>query len=438
MVHSRQRLRRAAGLALMLAIVLAAWSPTLRALAGLPDRIRLTAEDAGRFDLHLPPGATLTADRPGVLAVNGTDPGLAATHLDAGQPLALQSLAPGEASLEVRLFGILPLRRLSVEVVAPLRLIPGGHSIGVLLRSRGVLVVGYAAVRDGSGQAQQPGRAAGIEPGDAILSIGGEPVTGEEQAGTLIQRLGEQGGALGVEVRRRGHMAVHQVTPVKDGSGRWRLGLYIRDGAAGVGTLTFFDPATRRYGALGHVIAEGHTGQAIDVREGQIVAASIASIDKGQPGVPGEKVGVFVDSDRSLGSIERNTRVGIFGNMRQVLTNPFFPQPIPVGLSAMVYEGPAEIITVTRGQKLERYQIRILRVVRSPQPDGKNLVIKITDPRLLSETRGIVQGMSGSPIIQDGHLVGAVTHVFVNDPTRGYGVLLEQMLAEAGLITPAA
>lgn len=434
----RQGLRRAAGLALMLVITALACSPTLRALANVPGRIRLTAEDVGRFDLHLPPGATAVASRPGVLAVDGADPGLAAAHLAAGQPFSLSSLAVGEAALELRLFGLLPLRRVAVEVVAPLRLVPGGHSIGVLLRSRGVLVVGYATVRDAEGQVRQPGRAAGIEPGDAIVSIAGQAVTSEEQVGELIQRLAEAGGSLSVEVRRRGHLAVHQISPVRDSVGRWRLGLYIRDGAAGVGTLTFFDPATRRYGALGHVIAEAHTGQAIDVREGQIVAASIASIDKGQPGAPGEKVGVFVDNERSLGSIDRNTRFGIFGNMRQGVENPFFPQPIPVGLSAMVYEGPAEIITVTRGQRLERYQIRILRVVHAAQPDGKNLVIKITDPRLLSETRGIVQGMSGSPIIQDGRLIGAVTHVFVNDPSRGYGVLMEQMLTEAGLLTPAA
>lgn len=422
----------------MAMIILWAASPQLRTLASLPDHIRLVSGDEERFNLHLPLAAIVSADKTGVLALDDQDLGAGGARVAPLHPFSLRSLASGHADLTLRLFGLIPLRHIAVDVVRPLRLVPGGHSIGVVLRSKGVVVVGFASVRDETGRTLQPGREAGLELGDSILRIGGHVVQSEEHASKLVQQLSEQGRPLDVELLRKGQTLRRSLQPVKDkASGQWRIGLYIRDGAAGVGTLTFYDPVSKRYGALGHVIADNQTGQPIVVRDGHIVSASISGIDKGQPGVPGEKVGVL-DEQRAMGNIELNGRFGIFGVMRHTPKNPFYSEPIPVGMASQVQDGDAEIITVTRGNTLDRFKIRILRVVRTPQADGKSLVIKIVDQRLLHQTRGIVQGMSGSPIIQGGRLVGAVTHVFVNDPTRGYGVLIEQMLGEAGLLEPAA
>jgi len=225
------------------------------------------------------------------------------------------------------------------------------------------------------------------------------------------------------------------VTPVQDGeSGRWRVGLYIRDGASGVGTLTFYHPASRKFGALGHVIAENETKKPFEFAEGLITAADVVRIQKGKRASPGEKITKQLESGPRLGIIEKNSRFGIFGRLSGAVRNPLYPEPIPVAMASQVKEGPAEMLTVVDGQKIERFQIEIVRLMRQPTAEGKNMIVQVTDPRLLSETGGIVQGMSGSPIIQDGRLVGAVTHVFVNDPTRGYGVLIEWMLQEAGIL----
>jgi stage IV sporulation protein B len=207
----------------------------------------------------------------------------------------------------------------------------------------------------------------------------------------------------------------------------------MRDNAAGVGTLTFYEPVSGKYGALGHVIADSETAQPIEVRDGHIVRTSITAIHKGRRSIPGEKVGGPEEPDNWLGSIEKNSRFGIFGSMNRPLRNPYYREAIPVAMSSQVKEGPAEILTVLKGERLERFSVEIQRVMATPTADGKNMIVKVTDQRLLSVTGGIVQGMSGSPILQNGRMVGAVTHVFVNDPTRGYGVSIEWMLQEAGV-----
>jgi len=172
----------------------------------------------------------------------------------------------------------------------------------------------------------------------------------------------------------------------------------------------------------------------VDNREkGRIVKADIQGIKPGKKGEPGEKIGIF-NGDELRGNIEINSHFGIFGRLNKPLDNPYYKNGIPIALSNQIKEGPAEIITVISGDKLEKFDIRILRVLPQHQPTGKGLVIQITDPRLLKATGGIIQGMSGSPIIQEGKLVGAVTHVFVNDPTKGYGCLAEWMLLEAGIV----
>ncbi|MGE5702682.1 MAG: SpoIVB peptidase, partial [Clostridia bacterium] len=213
----------------------------------------------------------------------------------------------------------------------------------------------------------------------------------------------------------------------------YRMGLYIRDSAAGVGTLTFYEPKSGAYGALGHVISDVDTGQAIVVGDGQIVQASVTSIEKGESGNPGEKFARFYNESVVLGNITKNTPFGIFGKMKESPKRSYYQEAIPVALAEQVQEGPAKILTVVDGQRVEEFDIEIVNVVKQHFPATKGMIIRVTDKRLLDKTGGIVQGMSGSPIIQNGKLVGAVTHVFVNDPTSGYGCFIEWMLQDAGL-----
>ena len=438
-MSTREKRRKVAGLCLVALILTLCATPQFRAFVSMPDHVRLPQGQVQDFAFQLPFHVTVRSNRSGALALNGRLLGSDGLGARLAAPLSVAALQTGETSLDLRLFGLIPLRRMTVDVVPPLKVIPGGHSIGVLLRSQGVMVVGYAAIRDPAGTLQHPGKEGGIEVGDTILRIGGKEVFSQEQVSRLFEEAGKNGGITEVTVKRKGAVMTRTVRPVKDKeSGRWRVGLYIRDGAAGVGTLTFYDPSSGRYGALGHVIADAETSQPIDVRDGHIVASQVTSIQKGRRGAPGEKIGTFKDEDNWLGSIEKNSRFGIFGNMHQPVANPLFPEPLPVAMASQVKEGPAEIVTVVEGQKLERFQIEIMRLMRQPTAEGKNMIVKITDPRLLARTGGIVQGMSGSPILQDGKVVGAVTHVFVNDPTRGYGALIEFMLQEAGVLSPPA
>jgi stage IV sporulation protein B len=436
-MSTREKRRKVAGLCLVALILALCGTPQFRTYVNLPDRVRLPQGQVQDFVFRMPFHVTVRADRAGALALNGNQLGVGGLGARLAAPISVTALQMGETSLDMRLFGLLPMRRMTVDVVPPVKVIPGGHSIGVLLRSQGVIVVGYAGIRNADGALLQPGKDGGIELGDTILRIGGREVVSQEQAGRLFEEAARTNGSTELTVKRKGKLLTRTIRPVKDSeTGRWRVGLYIRDGAAGVGTLTFYDPASGRYGALGHVIADGETSQPIDVRDGHIVASQVTAIQKGRKGVPGEKIGSFIDEDNWLGSIEKNSRFGIFGSMHEQVSNPLFPEPLPVAMASQVKEGPAEIVTVVDGQKLEKFQIEIVRLMRQPTAEGKNMIVKITDPRLLAKTGGIVQGMSGSPILQDGKVVGAVTHVFVNDPTRGYGALIEFMLQEAGVISP--
>ena len=210
------------------------------------------------------------------------------------------------------------------------------------------------------------------------------------------------------------------------GQGRPLIGLWVRDGATGIGTLTFSDPAGRRFGALGHQIVDGN-GRPFRFATGSVVEAFISGVRPGRPGVPGEKIGIFLNEDRRLGTIERNTPLGIFGRLEKV---PDGWQVLPVALENEVRPGPARLLTVIRGQQPEAFDVYIERVWPRGQASDKGVVVRVTDERLLATTGGIVQGMSGSPIVQDGKLAGVVTHVFVNDPTRGYGLFAEWMVRE--------
>lgn len=330
-----------------------------------------------------------------------------------------------------KLFGIFPLKSGEVQVMSPMKLIPGGQSIGVTLQTKGVMVVGQAPVVDKNGKNSFPAKEAGIQVGDILLKIENQEVKTDQEVSNAIDSAGKQKGTVTVTFKHQDQVIEKVVQPIFCGeTGRYRMGLFVRDEAAGVGTLSFLDPVSKLYGALGHVITDADTNQKIEVYNGKIIASTIYAIEKGKRGHPGEKIGSFVPNSAFSGTIEKNTMTGIFGKMNGQLENPYFKEAIPVGWESEVKVGPAKIYTVIQGEKIEEFDVNIDRVMHN-RTDSKNMIVRVTDPRLLEVTGGIIQGMSGSPIVQDGKLIGAVTHVFVNDSQRGYGVFIQNMLNDS-------
>lgn len=314
-----------------------------------------------------------------------------------------------------------------------IKLIPGGQSIGVQLETVGVLVVGHHSIQGKEG-ALSPGQDAKVLIGDMIVEINGKPIKDMSEIKPLVNAAGKQNEALKIKLKRGNETLDTSLQPVQDERDQqYKIGLYIRDSAAGIGTMTFHDPVSKRYGALGHVISDMDTKKPIELMKGRIVRSSVVHIEKGNQGTPGEKQARFSADRNVIGSIVKNTPHGIFGVLESKITNDKYDEPLPITRSDEVKEGPAKILTVVADEKVEEFDIEIVSSTPQEKPDIKGMVIKITDPRLLEQTGGIVQGMSGSPIIQDGKIVGAVTHVFVNDPTSGYGVHIEWMLNDAGI-----
>jgi len=350
----------------------------------------------------------------------------------------------GSGRIQLRLFGLFPLRSVEVNVVPQLSVVPGGQAIGVLLSSQGLVIAQTTPVVDAEGTVRYPAREAGLLAGDILVEVGGQQVRSAEQVQEIVDGLARRGEPVPVVVLREGARVRRTVQPVpvtvQQGGVPmtvYRLGLRLERPAAGVGTLTFYEPTQLRFAGLGHMITDGFNNR-VEVSDGRIVEATIQGIQQGARGFPGEKIGVFDASRGEMGVIEKNTPYGIYGVLHEPPRHGYIDYPVPVALAHEVKPGDAVMLTVVDGQAVEAYRLRILQVLPHRRHDGRGLVIQVTDERLLEATRGIIQGMSGSPILQNGKLVGAVTHVFVNDPTRGYGILAEWMAYEAGILQEAA
>ncbi|MBU8907742.1 SpoIVB peptidase [Desertibacillus haloalkaliphilus] len=350
-----------------------------------------------------------------------------------GEAVTVMGQQQGDADVTVEMGGF-PVKNVDVDVLPEIKVIPGGQSIGVKLNTVGVLVVGHHLVQTDEGE-KSPGELAEIEVGDMITKINGEPIEKMSQVASYVQDAGEKGKELEMEINREQETLTKKLKPLKaKGEDSYRMGLYIRDSAAGVGTLTFYDPESKKYGALGHVISDIDTKKPITVNDGQIIRSSVKSIEKGANGDPGEKLANFSKERQVLGTITKNSPFGIFGELTtDEVRNNVQDQEMPIALASQVKEGPAKILTVVEGEEVKEFDVEVVSSVPQKFPATKGMVIKVTDSKLLEATGGIVQGMSGSPIIQDGKVIGAVTHVFVNDPTSGYGAHIQWMLQEAGI-----
>ena len=299
-------------------------------------------------------------------------------------------------------------------------LIPVGQAVGIQLDIEGVLVSGVTDVETEQGVVS-PARNGGIRMGDIILAVEGTAVHSAQDFAERIAALGGEEAEL--TVKRDGKTQQVAVCPAKTVDGAVRLGLLLRDGIAGVGTVTYIDPETGQFGALGHGVNDVESGVLLPMEDGDLCRAQVVDVRAGRSGEPGELAGCF-DAGDVIGEIRENTSCGIFGRMNERFLCS--GQPIPVAEDEQVRPGHATILSCVSGQTVQSYDVEI-SPVGIGTGDGRDLMVRVTDPELLATTGGIVQGMSGSPIIQNGKLVGAVTHVLVNDPTRGYGIYIGNM-----------
>ncbi|MGD6847342.1 SpoIVB peptidase [Rossellomorea aquimaris] len=413
-------LRKCIGGILLVSLCLIGFYKPVQQFINTPNSVRVMEGD----QVALPKAASVTT-------MGSSDNQHVQLKEEEGQ-LSIQGSSVGKDEVVFELAG-LPIKKVDVEVLKDFKVIPGGQSIGVKLNTVGVLVVGHHLVETDAGK-MSPGEKAGIQVGDMITEINGTKIEELADVAPFVQKAGEESRSLDVVIKREQKTVKTQLLPLKEkGEKNYKLGLYIRDSAAGIGTMTFFDPKSKKYGALGHVISDMDTKKPIVVENGEIVHSEVTSIQKGTDGKPGEKLARFSSDRNVIGNITRNSPFGIFGELNQSIDNDLMDKPMPIALSHQVKEGPAQILTVVDGKDVEMYDIEIVSTIPQKYPATKGMVLKVTDPKLLDKTGGIVQGMSGSPIIQNGKVIGAVTHVFVNDPTSGYGVHIEWMLSEAGI-----
>lgn len=290
----------------------------------------------------------------------------------------------------------------------------GGQSVGILLQTKGASVVGYAPVESKDGGSLSSGKEAGIKVGDFITAVNDQPVSTDDEIAEIIDKCGKSEQNVVLDVERNGSSLKLNVAPIySDETDTYRIGLYIRDNTAGVGTMTFYEPQSGVFGALGHKI-ENLSDKTVDTAEiGTLLSADIQEIKKSTTGVPGEKIGFFAENGIE-GTINANSHLGIFGTTASTVSNAVYPAKLPIAKVEEVKRGPAKILTVLSGNKIGEYDIEIKKLMPLAEESGQGMVIQITDQELLKKTGGIIQGMSGSPIIQNGKLVGAVTHVCVN------------------------
>lgn len=368
---------------------------------------------------YIEPGGTLTL--------------AAMPFLQAGEPSRGSTAAvsgsseTGSANQTLRLFGMLPVKTVRTVASATRTVTVSGAPFGVKMFADGALVVAFSDQLTALGT-ENPAKEAGLRLGDVIVSAAGQAIHGNEELSMAITSA--EGDPIEVVFSRDGVQHTCTLTPVRDrDSGVWRAGVWVRDSSAGIGTLTFVDTEYGTFAGLGHAVSDSDTGADFPLLSGEIVPVTIIGVQKGAAGAPGELQGEFSGA-AALGTVSANDATGVYGTLQ----NPAAAvtgQVMPVAEIQQVAPGPAQILTTIDGTAPQWYDVTIERVNMTAGDPNRNLLIRVTDDRLLSVTGGIVQGMSGSPVVQNGTLVGAVTHVLVNDPTRGYGIFAATMLERA-------
>ena len=406
----KEEMRRGTGIVLAALAFAANYSPWMRAAMRLPDTLVLSSGQTHVVQTGFPMRAEVSDGA--VQVVASSDERLGEVGV------SVSGVEDGEARVTFSLLGLIPVHETKVSVIGERTLIPGGQAVGVAMKTQGVLVVA------------QPGREKnGLRVGDVILTVGGEEIKSAAQLSERVNALASDSVTLGV--LRGGREVTVEASAPADADGSRRLGIWVRDSTAGVGTLSYIDPNSGAYGALGHAIVDADTGGVLAVQDGAIMRAQIVGVARGESGKAGELKGNFLKDNDQIGTLERNGVYGIYGQLDVQMDDLLYPEGLPVGSRSAVHTGAASIIATVDQDGPREYAIEITRCFEQDEPSQKGMILRVTDPALLARTGGIVQGMSGSPILQDGRIVGAVTHVYLSDATQGYGMYIEWMLRQS-------
>ena len=374
----------------------------------IPNIIRIQAGTSQRIDLKVPASGVLNVDSDKVIALN--------------QPVTIVAgESPDTCQMELRLFGVLPLKSIDIEVIENTRLIPVGQPIGIYMKTQGVLVIDTGTFEGPQGQEQSPS-VYKLQAGDYVMAMDGVAVTGKRQIKEYVEN--GNGRDIVLQVSRNEKIIQVRISPMQDQNGVYKIGTWLRDSAQGIGTMTFLDEELH-FGALGHGINDTDTGELLQLGSGLLYHTEIVAIRKGERGTPGELTGIIEYQPEQVSVV--NTEEGIYGVASQAFADSITTQALPVGLKQDVKEGDAQILCNIDGQA-RYYDVKITRLMPNAENLNRQIALTVTDEELLRLTGGIVQGMSGAPIIQDGRIIGAVTHVLVNDSTSGYGIFIENML----------
>ena len=388
--------------------------------SSIPSVIHVRAESEESLELRIPArGEIVNVSRQG----NSNIPNGAVT-IDLSRPLTLKTGNTDDLQMQVKLFGILPFKQVGIRVIEDRELIPVGVPIGIYVKTEGVLVVGTGEFASQGAGKVSPAKNI-LKSGDYVIKLNSTEVTGKDD---LIMRIENCGGEEQLlTIRRDAETYDVKIKPEKDRTGKYKIGVWVRDNAQGVGTMTYIDD-NGNFGALGHGINDVDTSTLMEMNDGTLYQTEIISIRKGAAGQPGEMTGMIVYSDdRILGDITSNSTRGIFGKCNQKALALGTEDALPIGLKQEIEKGPAQILCTVDGTT-RYYDIEITELHLDHDNVNRGIELRVTDPELLSVTGGIVQGMSGAPIIQKEKFVGAVTHVLVQDSTRGYGIFIENML----------
>ena len=399
----------------------------------IPSELTLLQGQEYQYNFKSPFLVCIKPDKVGVVKVNNGDLNKDGKYLTLFNPLLIKSQKDGTVSLDITIFGFIPLRTMKVAIVPNNKIAVSGNAIGVKLKINGVLIIGISDVDTDIGDKELPVRQSGIKIGDIITEINSKRIdTIDELVKTITESNGKK---INIKFRHGEQFKEVEVSPVKSiQDNKYHIGLWVRESTAGIGTITFFDPESFCFGALGHGITDIDTGSIMSIKSGDIMNTTILTVKKGKQGNPGELKGVFVDGKKSLGTISVNCEHGIYGKLNLASLKNLTFKLYPIALRDQIKEGNASILSNINGNKVEEFSVDILKISKRSLDGSKGMVIKITDSRLLDATGGIVQGMSGSPIIQNGKIIGAVTHVLVNDPTRGYGIFIESMIKNMNIV----
>ncbi|MBR1930673.1 MAG: SpoIVB peptidase [Lachnospiraceae bacterium] len=390
--------------------------------SSIPSTLYVRADQEDSLQLNIPAKAEIVS----VGSQGESNIPQGAVTIDLSEPVALKMDSSETYQMQVKLFGFLPFKEVDICPVTATELVPVGIPIGIYLKADGILVIGVGEFNGADGGKHSPSKNI-LRSGDYIRKLNGESIDDKE---LFIQRITESNGEeVMLTVEREDKLLELQVTPVQDEGGQYRIGVWVRDNAQGVGTMTYMDEEGN-FGALGHGINDVDTSTLMELDDGTLYQTEIISIHKGAVGRPGEMVGMIVYSnERILGDITGNNPKGIFGKCNTRGKELAIGESLPIGLKQEIEKGPAQIVCAVDGKR-RYYDVEITGVRMDNNNVNRGIELTVTDPELLKITGGIIQGMSGAPIIQNGKFVGAVTHVLVSDPTKGYGIFIETMLAQ--------